>query len=129
MNAFGAQSHGPLTRCLRFAAPVTRTPRKTRSRLLACSAGRGWLPARSRRKVSAVASPFPKLFPGALNAILYLARGGCTWRMLPHDLPPWKTVSYYFYTWRDRGVWERVHSALRDEIRAAAGKQPTPSLA
>ena len=61
MNAFGAQSHGPLTRCLRFAASVTRTPRKTRSRLLASSAGRGWLPARSRRKVSAVASPFPKL--------------------------------------------------------------------
>ena len=59
---FGAQWHGPLTRCLRFAAPVARTPRKTRSRLLASSAGRGWLPARSHRKVSAVASPFPKLF-------------------------------------------------------------------
>ena len=40
-----------------------------------------------------------------VNAVLYLARGGCAWRMLPHDFPPWKTVSYYFYTWRDRGVW------------------------
>ena len=47
--------------------------------------------------------------------------------MLPHDFPPWKTVSYYFYTWRDAGVWERVHAALRAEIRAAAGKEPTPS--
>lgn len=64
-----------------------------------------------------------------VNALLYLARGGCSWRMLPHDFPPWKTVSYYFHTWRDEGVWEEVHSAWRDEIRASAGKQPTPSLA
>lgn len=64
-----------------------------------------------------------------VNAVLYLARGGCSWRMLPHDFPPWKTVSYYFYTWRDAGVWERVHDALRAEVRAAAGKEPTPSLA
>ena len=42
--------------------------------------------------------------------------------MLPHDFPPWKTVSYYFYTWRDAGVWEQVHAALRAEIRAA-GRQ------
>src|SRR5438874_11754429 len=62
-----------------------------------------------------------------VNALLYLDRGGCSWRMLPHDFPPWKTVSYYFYTWRDAGVWERVHAALRADIRAAAGKEPTPS--
>ena len=62
-----------------------------------------------------------------VNAVFYLARGGGTWRMLPHDFPPWKTVSYDFYTWRDAGVWERVHAALRSEIRGAAGKQPTPS--
>ena len=64
-----------------------------------------------------------------VNAIVYLAQGGCSWRMLPHDFPPWKTVSYYFYTWRDAGVWEQVHAALRAEIRGAAGKEPTPSLA
>jgi transposase len=64
-----------------------------------------------------------------VNAILYLARAGCSWRMLPHDFPPWKTVSYYFYTWRDTGVWEWVHAALRDEIRAADGREPTPSAA
>jgi putative transposase len=46
---------------------------------------------------------------------------------LPHDFPPWKTVSYYFYTWRDDGTWERVHAALRDDLRAAAGRDPTPS--
>jgi len=62
-----------------------------------------------------------------VNAVMYLARGGCGWRMLPHDFPPWKTVSYYFYTWRDAGVWEQVHNALRSEIRAVAEREPTPS--
>ena len=74
--------------------------------------------------------PGPLLFqnnPEIVNAILYLARGGCTWRMLPHDFPPWKTVSYYFYTWRDAGVWDRVHAALRTQVRTAAGRDPTPS--
>lgn len=62
-----------------------------------------------------------------VDALLYMARSGCSWRMLPHDFPPWKTVSYYFYTWRDAGVWERVHAALRQEIRGADGREPTPS--
>src|SRR5262249_52945459 len=47
--------------------------------------------------------------------------------MLPHDFPPWKTVSSYFYTWRDSGVWEQVHAALRAEVRGLAGREPTPS--
>src|SRR5438270_824246 len=69
----------------------------------------------------------PRTYPlrEIVNAALYLARGGCSWRMLPHDFPPWKTVSYYFYTWRDNGIWEHVHAALRAEIRATAGKEPT----
>ena len=71
----------------------------------------------------------PRTYPvrEVVNATLYLARGGCTWRMLPHDFPPWKTVSYYFYTWREGGVWEQVHNALRSEIRACDGRAPTPS--
>ena len=71
----------------------------------------------------------PRTYPlrEVVNAVLYLARGGCTWRMLPHDFPPWKAVSYYFYTWRDAGAWERVHAALREEVRGLAGGQPTPS--
>ena len=73
----------------------------------------------------------PRTYPlrEIVNAALYLARGGCTWRMLPHDFPPWKTISYYFYTWRDNGIWEAVHAALRAEIRATAGREPTPSAA
>jgi putative transposase len=62
-----------------------------------------------------------------VNAVFYLSRAGCAWRMLPHDLPPWKTVSYYFYTWRDKGIWEQVHAALRQEVRVCADREPTPS--
>src|SRR3954454_14599045 len=64
-----------------------------------------------------------------VNATLYLAKGGCSWGMLPHDFPPWKTVSYYFYSWRDAGVCDQVLSAWRAETRAAAGKEPPSSLA
>jgi len=64
-----------------------------------------------------------------VNAILYLARSGCAWRMLPHDFPPWKTVSYYFYTWRDRGLWEDIHSILRVGIRRLEEREDTPSAA
>jgi putative transposase len=71
----------------------------------------------------------PRTYPRreVVNAVLYLARSGCAWRMLPHDLPPWKTVSYYFYTWRDSGLWEEVHGALRAGARFLAGREETPS--
>ena len=49
-----------------------------------------------------------------VNAILYLLRTGCAWRMLPHDFPPWGTVWAYFRRWRDDGTLERLHDALRD---------------
>jgi putative transposase len=62
-----------------------------------------------------------------VNAIIYLARGGCSWRMLPHDFPPWKTVSYYFYTWCTQGVWEQVHRTLCIDVRTIEGREPTPS--
>ena len=64
-----------------------------------------------------------------LNAIFYIVRSGCTWRMLPHDLPPWKTVYHYFRLWRKDGTWERINSALRVEVRVAAGREPEPSAA
>lgn len=64
-----------------------------------------------------------------LNAIFYIVRSGCTWRMLPHDLPPWKTVYHYFRLWRKDGTWERINSALRQEVRVAAGREPEPSAA
>ena len=61
-----------------------------------------------------------------VNAIFYLVRGGQAWRMLPHDFPPWKTVYTRFRLWRLAGVWERVHAALRADLRREAGHPPTP---
>jgi putative transposase len=61
------------------------------------------------------------------DALFYMNRSGCSWRMLPHDFPPWKTISYYFYTWRDLEVWAKVEAALRTDLRSAAGKDPEPS--
>src|ERR671932_1334622 len=62
-----------------------------------------------------------------VNGILYRLREGCTWRALPHDLPPWGTVHMYFRQWRRDGTWQRVHDALRAQVRVAAGRDPTPS--
>ncbi len=64
-----------------------------------------------------------------VNAILYHLRNGGTWRSLPHDLPPWKTVYHYFRAWRQDGTWEAIHDALLDRVRVAAGRNPSPSAA
>ena len=62
-----------------------------------------------------------------VNALFYLARGGGSWRMLPHDFPPWGLVSYYFYTWRDAGLIEQVHAILRVDLRQLDDRERTPS--
>ena len=64
-----------------------------------------------------------------VDALFYLAKSGCSWRMLPHDFPPWKLVSYYFYTWRDSGLIEKVHGILRVDLRQLDDREPTPSAA
>lgn len=64
-----------------------------------------------------------------VNAILYVVRTGCQWRMLPHDLPPWKTVYWYFMTWRKDGTLDRLHDELRGDLRRAEGKQRQPTAA
>ena len=64
-----------------------------------------------------------------INGTLYVLRSGCAWRMMPHDLPPWGTVSWYFRQWRLDGSWERIHDALRPKVREAEGREPTPSAA
>lgn len=61
-----------------------------------------------------------------VNAIFYHLRAGGSWRMLPHDLPAWQTVYGLFRDWRLAGVWEKVHAALREEVRIEAGVPPTP---
>ncbi len=64
-----------------------------------------------------------------INAILYLDRTGSQWRALPHEFPPWSTVWSYFRTWRNTGIWKRMHTALREWVRLKRGRQPTPSAA
>ena len=64
-----------------------------------------------------------------LNAIFYIVRGGCAWRLLPHDFPPWKTVYHYFRLLRLDGTWERMNAALREALREQAGRERKPSAA
>ena len=61
------------------------------------------------------------------NAIFYQARTGCAWRYLPHDFPPWGDVWDHFCRWRDNGTIELVHNTLREQLRVAEGREPTPS--
>jgi putative transposase len=61
-----------------------------------------------------------------LNAILYLVRTGCQWRLLPHDFPPWSTVHTWYRRWRRDGTWEKIHEALRQQVRLQAGRDPSP---
>jgi len=63
------------------------------------------------------------------NGILYLNRTGCSWRQLPHDLPPWGTVHYYYRRFRLDGTWQRIHDKLREKVRRKSGRKPTPSAA
>lgn len=62
-----------------------------------------------------------------VNACLYVARTGCQWRYLPSDMPPWGTVHWYFRKWRLEGVWQRIHDALREQLRVREGREATPS--
>ncbi len=64
-----------------------------------------------------------------LNAIFYVLRSGEAWRLLPHDFPPWQTVYHYARLWRIDGTWERMHGALREQTRLAAGRTSHPSAA
>jgi putative transposase len=61
------------------------------------------------------------------DAIFYILRGGCAWRVLPHDFPPWQIVSEYFWRWRKAGPWQRLPDLLRCDVRGAAGKRRQPS--
>jgi putative transposase len=62
-----------------------------------------------------------------LDAIFYIVRSGCAWRLLPHDFPPWKTIHHYFRTWRIDGTWERLHAALRERLRVRMKRESQPS--
>jgi transposase len=62
-----------------------------------------------------------------INGIFYVLREGCSWRALPHDLPPWQTVYNYFRHWQRLGVWQKVNLALRHQVRDRLGRTSDPS--
>jgi putative transposase len=62
-----------------------------------------------------------------MNAILYLATGGCQWRMLPKDFPPLSRVQRYFYAWRDSGLWQTINHMLVMAARELSGRETSPS--
>jgi putative transposase len=62
-----------------------------------------------------------------VNGILYLVVGGIPWRMLPKEYPTWKSVYHYFCTWRNQGVWQRIHGTLRALVRRRSGRHKHPT--
>lgn len=64
-----------------------------------------------------------------INALQYLIRGGGAWRSLPHDLPHWQSVYYYFRSWKRDGTWLRIHDHLHEEVRKQMGREVQPSAA
>jgi putative transposase len=76
---------------------------------------------------SSVGRPRPVEMREVLNTIFYQNRSGCPWDMLPHDLLPKSTVYDYFAQWRDDGTWQEILDALRQKVRVAAGREPSPS--
>lgn len=62
-----------------------------------------------------------------VNALAYLLKTGCQWRQLPHDFPPYTTVSDYYHRWRRGGTLDRLLEALRARVRQREGREPTPS--
>jgi transposase len=64
-----------------------------------------------------------------VNALLYITRAGCRWRMLPKDLPPWRIVYWYFMRWKKDGTFDRLMDLLRGDLRVAAGRHRQPSAA
>jgi putative transposase len=62
-----------------------------------------------------------------LDAIFYILRSGCQWRLLPHDFPRWPTVYHYFRKWRIDGTWEKINMAIRERLRVRLKRNPQPS--
>lgn len=64
-----------------------------------------------------------------INALCYLARSGCQWRLLPKEFPAWQTVYYYFRKWRENQWFIALNHNLLKKVRIQSGKQENPSAA
>lgn len=63
-----------------------------------------------------------------INALLYLARTGCQWRMLPHEFPPWSTVYAFWRRLVERNTMQKINDSLRSEIRLQEEREAEPSV-
>ena len=63
-----------------------------------------------------------------MNAILYLLKTGCQWRMIPGDFAPWESVYYYFNKWKNEGIIEELLDKLRSMVRIRSGRNESPSM-
>ena len=63
-----------------------------------------------------------------LNGVFYILVGGVSWRMMPHDLPKWKTVYHYFRAWKNAGVWTCIQRSMYQQARRQAGRAACPSV-
>ena len=64
-----------------------------------------------------------------LNAVMFVVKTGCHWRLLPKDFPKWQNVYRYYAEWRARGVYRKLHAALHALVRVGEGRKPSPTLA
>src|SRR5205807_1358929 len=62
-----------------------------------------------------------------VNAVFYVSKSGCHWRLLPHDFPPWQTVYMYFQNWQRDGTWKIIHDFLRSKLRRQDGRHSSAS--
>jgi putative transposase len=80
----------------------------------------------SRSQIHRASSRLPST-RDSLNAIFYVVRSGCSWRLLPNNFPPWRSFYHYFREFRLDGTWERMHAALRERVRVRMKRDPQPS--
>jgi putative transposase len=68
-------------------------------------------------------------FRELLNGVFYVVKAGCQWRNLPKDFAPWGTTYHYFRLWKHNGLWEKIHTHLREHLRLEEGRKSQPSAA
>ena len=77
--------------------------------------------------LSKAGRPKEWLVSSIINAIIYVVRSGCRWRMLPVSCPPWQTVYYHYNKWCKNHTWQKINDALTKKDRTRCNRESTPS--
>lgn len=73
--------------------------------------------------------PLEVEFREIFNGIFYVQRTGCQWEMMPHDLPPYSTVYHYFQKWQRKGIWQKMHDQVCQQLRTKLGRDEQSTVA